>query len=64
MCLLFIKVFYPKRRANQKLAFNITELKEKIDMDLRDHKIFLGGDKGGMASGMQEETVEFEKTRE
>ena len=60
--MLFIKVVYPKRSANGKLAFNIRELKEKVDMDLKDHKIFLDN-KGGMDAAMQEETVEFEKTK-
>lgn len=61
--MLFIRVVYPRRSANGKLAFNITELKEKIDMDLKDHKIFLDKE-GGMNSAMKVQTVEFEKTEE
>ena len=61
--MLFIRVVYPRRSANGKLAFNITELKEKIDMDLKDHKIFLDKE-GGMDSAMKVQTVEFEKTEE
>ena len=55
--MLFIKVVYPKKSANGKLAFNITELKEKLDMDLKDHKIFVDKE-GGMNAAMQPQTVE------
>ena len=61
--MLFIKVVYPKKSANGKLAFNITELKEKLDMDLKDHKIFVDKE-GGMNAAMQPQTVEFEKTED
>ncbi len=55
-----MKVVYPRRSANGKLAFNITELKEKIDMDLKDHKIFLDKEIGINANM----NIEFEKTEE